>query len=361
MTGVAHLGGSAADPPIRGVLADASTSTVFADALGVFGDMPHERALFGTVDPDIVGRSIDDFCVDVLGSEVRACRFVSGNQSSVWGLDLADGRQVVVKATTRDDPAELGAICDVQRQLHRLGFPCPEVVVGPAALSWGTAVVHELVERGDVGDTHNGDGRAARAATLAWLHGLLSTWPTPVALTERTTWRERRTHPIWPRSYNPVFDLEKPEPDAAWIDALALRALYELEFDQAPKVLGHQDWSAQNLRVEDDEVVMVFDWDSLFLASEAATVGTAAVSFPSTWPGVASWASPDEAAAFISEYEDATERRFGIDERRILRAAAVYSMAYTARCEFAHHGANTPDIGSYRHALSVWATDYFEL
>jgi Ser/Thr protein kinase RdoA (MazF antagonist) len=225
----------------------------------------------------------------------------------------------------------------------------------------GTAVVHHLVERGDIGDPHHGDGRAQRAATLAWLHGLLSTWPTPPALNERTTWRERRTHPIWRRAHNPSIDLNIAQPDAAWIDALALKALISLDFDSGALVLGHQAWCASNLRVEGDDVVMVLDWDSLYLASEAATVGAAAVLFPAAWPMKPSWPTPDEAAAFVSEYEDASERRFTLEERRVLRASAVYEMAYIARCEFVHHGAHSPELGSYRHALAVWANDYFDL
>jgi hypothetical protein len=72
--------------------------------------------------------------------------FEAGHLSVVRGLELADGRQVVVKA--RPPEARLAAGVQVQRHLRAGGFPCPELLAGPAPLGALVATAEAYVPGG---------------------------------------------------------------------------------------------------------------------------------------------------------------------------------------------------------------------
>ena len=63
----------------------------------------------------------------------------------------------------------------------------------------------------------------------------------------------------------------------------------------------------------------------------------------------------EEARAFIAEYEAARGRPFTPEEKRTLKAAKTYQLAYSARCEHALHPDETsyPD-GSCRALLALY-------
>jgi hypothetical protein len=100
----------------------------------------------------------------------------------------------------------------------------------------------------------------------------------------------------------------------------------------------------------------VYDWDSVAVDLEPILVGEAARSFTATWYlDVPIMPSPEEAAAFVREYEQARGRAFAPAARETLRAAALYATAYTARCEHARDPrAGDFPPGSAREALAVY-------
>jgi hypothetical protein len=71
--------------------------------------------------------------------------------------------------------------------------------------------------------------------------------------------------------------------------------------------------------------------------------------------------APDEARAFVAEYEAAVGRPFTIAERELCGAAFAYSVAYTSRCGHAS-GVDTRDQpGTFQHLIATLGTKLLEL
>jgi hypothetical protein len=95
----------------------------------------------------------------------------------------------------------------------------------------------------------------------------------------------------------------------------------------------------------DGSVSAVYDWDSLAIQREPVLAGGVAHLFTADFraPDHADVPTLDEALAFIADYEVARGARFDADEHAAARAALVYAMAYTARCE---HSDALTDMGT---------------
>lgn len=112
-----------------------------------------------------------------------------------------------------------------------------------------------------------------------------------------------------------------------------------------------------------DSLRVVYDWDSLGLAPEPELVGYAACHFTTTWYlDVPLIPTPDEARAFVADYEGARGRAFTPDERGVVGAAAAYGLAYGARCEScADPEATSFAAGSQREALAAHGEEMLSL
>jgi hypothetical protein len=96
------------------------------------------------------------------------------------------------------------------------------------------------------------------------------------------------------------------------------------------------DWSARNVRVDQRGISAVYDCDSLSLAPEATAAGQSAA----TWRSTGEADDPDAPGApeierFLASFGAARGSAFSPEELSVARAAAVWVMAYTARCEHA--------------------------
>ena len=102
------------------------------------------------------------------------------------------------------------------------------------------------------------------------------------------------------------------------------------------KVIGHLDWGAKHCRVQDNAISAVYDWDSVARVTETRVVGSAAVTFTTTWY-VECNHQPEisEMISFVAEYQDARAEPFSTSEFEEITAAIYYQAAYTARCEHA--------------------------
>jgi hypothetical protein len=101
-------------------------------------------------------------------------------------------------------------------------------------------------------------------------------------------------------------------------------------------VIGHGDWTVKHFRFDGLRPAVVYDWDSLGTDYETTYVGVAAASFTYTEHlSVEVWPSVEEARTFLDEYEWARGRPFTREERHAAQAAAVYALAYSARCTHA--------------------------
>ena len=115
---------------------------------------------------------------------------------------------------------------------------------------------------------------------------------------------------------------------------MAVTAGETLAATAGPSLVGHLDWSANNLRLAGDQVSVVYDWDSLRLEPEPVVVAAAATHFTYTEHlDVPTLPTQAEAQSFVAHYADSRGAAFSALERTALAAAATYSLAYTARCE----------------------------
>ena len=85
--------------------------------------------------PNITPNAINEWCVETIGSAPAKTLFEGGYLSQVIGIELFNGRRIVVKAREWQD--RLVACAQVQRALFASGFPAPDLLFGPDR--WGDA------------------------------------------------------------------------------------------------------------------------------------------------------------------------------------------------------------------------------
>jgi hypothetical protein len=253
----------------------------------------------------------------------------------------------------------LAAMQRVQRHLHEHGFAAPLPLAGPAALGPGIAVVETTLDAGLVPDATQPAMRRVLAANLRRLIELARPFAAEPALARHVVPRGQER--VFPRVHSPVFDFDATHAGADWIEDLAARAAAVVARDGAgPNVLTHVDFRVEHLRVLGDELVAVYDWDSLCVDHESVAVGQVAHAYTIDWTQpVAHVPSIDEATAFVEDYERARDRAFDDREWRVARAAFVYSTAYGARCEHALLGTDVDPVpGAFRDRLAAHGEDW---
>jgi Phosphotransferase enzyme family len=310
--------------------------------------MTVEETIFGDDDPV---REIVAF----LDEEPAETLFVEASVGVVAGFRLQDGRGIVVKVHQPSvSAAYLKAVHTVQGALADAGFPAPRPLAGPRPLARGYATVEELLDRGGRRDGHDAAVRTAMARALARLIELA---PDVDGIDGGIL---ERTDALWPRPHSPLFDFEATRGGTEWIDDYAERSR---SLPVGDVVLGHGDWSVKHFRFAGDEITAIYDWDSLIRTDEPRVVGQAAATHTATWyiPTTV-LATPDEARAFVAEYEEARGRAFTPDERARLAAAATYNVAYGARCESCGDPTATSfAAGSQRDTLARYGEEYLRL
>jgi hypothetical protein len=292
-----------------------------------------ENEVFASSDPDRIAEMIDSFCEVYLRSHVVGGLFYSSSVGCVTGAALSDGRVVVIKAyQPRWTVQFLTAVVRIQDHLARAGFPCAQPFMGPEPLGRGFAVVEQLVP--DPGPRHLGRAEMSAsagglAAVVAVCHDLDPAGLSPHPL-------DAAANGLYPVPHHPAFDFAATSSGAEWIDVLARAAVQQRETGNPRYVIAHTDWSARNVRLGPSGVVAAYDWDSLAAVPETIAVGQAAM----TWSSVAAdepalAPSADEVVAYVKAYEEARGRTFSAAEWDAIGAAALWVLAYTARCEHA--------------------------
>nr|BFE51234.1 hypothetical protein GCM10017745_46610 [Saccharothrix mutabilis subsp. capreolus] len=130
------------------------------------------------------------------------------------------------------------------------------------------------------------------------------------------------------------FDERDQSAVPGYVVDTAERARERLLAADVPRVLGHADFEAQNLRWHDGRVWAVHDWDSLAWQPEAALVGATSAVFPKIGPAVLPPVESSE--AFLSAYQDLRGRRFSAEELEIAWAASLWPAAHDVRWEALH-------------------------
>jgi Ser/Thr protein kinase RdoA (MazF antagonist) len=293
-----------------------------------------ERATFGTADAGTITSLVTAAAGEQLGVAVNGGIFYAASSGCVFGLSLADGRSVVLKAyQSHWELPFLRAVQRIQRAVAASGFPCPVPLAAPVAVGHGWATIESFlpdpgqslpVEEGALERSSSGLVRLVEAAEGLDPDGL-----------ESHPYRKADCE-LFPIPHNPIFDLRGTGEGAEWIDEWARLASSQVSAGSPTPVIAHLDWSARNVRLDKTGVVAVYDWDSLGLAPEAVVAGQDAATWRSTGETL-DVRAPDaaEIERFIASYGDARGRPFSALETRVARAAAVGVMAYTARCEHA--------------------------
>jgi aminoglycoside phosphotransferase (APT) family kinase protein len=298
-------------------------------------DQALATSILGTVDVGTIAARIEAFCEQELGAPVQRCELFSQSVGAVFVL-VVDGRRVVLKAHTlgagrMGSPLtleSLRAVYQVQDVLARQGFACARVLRAPQPWPGGAAAVMSFVD-GAGADPQLPAVRTAMATLAAELVAALAAHRDRPQLP-----RHELPSTLWPRPHNVLFDLQAP--GGAWIDDRAREARALLGESPAPPVLAHTDLSASNVRTDGTRITALYDMDSVAVTDEMRMLAGTAVHFTYTG-GEDGWAWPtrDQARAFVADYERARGRPLDRSERRRLDAAAIYALAYTARCEHA--------------------------
>jgi hypothetical protein len=285
-----------------------------------------------------------EWCLRWLGCPPVDILFTTGHLSTVAGVRLSDGRQVVVKA--RPAPAARVAACTlVQGFVARIGYPCPLPLIGPRPLGPLTATAETYLPDGTMPPAGT-DLSITSARALARLVGL-----TPPAATlgqlyppPPWAWPQHDQGEVWPDPDDIDANLNAhPGPD--WLDALGYRIRAKLRGLSYPAVIGHVDWEARNLRWSGDGTLhAVHDWDSLAAQPESLIAGLAAAVHTTTdQPGTE--ATTGQASAFLTAYQQARGLVFTAEEKQIAWAAGLWVRAYNAKKDIlrSHTAATTLD------------------
>jgi hypothetical protein len=286
------------------------------------------------------------WCQDHLGGEPADVLFQLQRMSMVFGLRLADGTEVVVKA--RADDGRAVSCVAAQARLAERGFPCARPHT--AVVGVGSLAVHaeEFRPGGDVlhGDSPDVAVRYAEvfAALMAALAEVTVTPPLPNPRWAR--W-DHTDSGVWP-AIEFLDDRDQSVVPEYVVDT-ADRARGRILAASLPSVLGHADFEAQNLRWHGREVWAVHDWDSLAWQPEAALVGAASGAFAGAGPPTL--APIESSEAFLVTYQDIRGRSFTAVEQEIAWAASLWPAAHNARWE-ALHG-DTPVSGTALRAQAA--------
>lgn len=281
-----------------------------------------------SAEPVVPSVHVQGWCVRWLNALPVDIFFSAGHMSSVVGLRLDDGREIVLKM--RPHLARVEGCVRVQRHLWRAGFPCPEPVAGPEPLADLVATAEAYVPAGT--QLAHTEDSASRFSAL--LHRLITQAPSVQTLPSLETsvpwvaW----DHPgqeLWPVPDDRGGDLNRM-PGPGWIDKTAQEVRQFLRSARLPLVVGHGDFESQNIRWRGTEPLSVDDWDSVVAQPEAAVVGAAAAVWAARGaPGEAS--TVQETEDFIRGYVTASGHGRSLLWHRVAWAAGLWIRLYNAK------------------------------
>ena len=317
--------------------------------------------ILGTADANRIIVDLDALCELWLSSSLEEMLFCRLGVGATFGLRLRDGRRVATKAHPPGQSTDfLRTVHKVQEHLHRRDFLAPGPILGPIPFRGGLATVEELLDRGEIADGRDPAVRGSMARTLERLIRLTGEVSGVEALSRGWNWPARED--LWPPPHNALFDFEATAAGAEWIDQIAAESKELVDEFRGPVVISHADWSVEQMRFEGGTVSAVYDWDSLRPDKEVVFVGIAASNFAATWHGeTLNPPKPKEAKLFVADFEATRAKPFWESERRALFGAAVYAVAYIARCEHALDPERRSARGSFREILPTYAEAFLSI
>lgn len=316
-----------------------------------------DRDVLGTDDPSEIAEIFERFCREQLGRSPVGGLFYAASAGCVLGVQLEDGADVVIKAyQKRWSESFLAAVQNGEERAADGGIPCPRPLAAPTPIRAGRpnlAVVESWLPDPGMRPGGSAAARGVSARGLARQVALCVGLRGPDRLLSHPL--SSRDSQLYPEPHSPLFDFESTAAGAAWIDELARRAASLRAQDESAPVVAHTDWSARNVRFDEDRLLAVYDWDSLALVPESAAVGQAAMTWSVTAdPGGTEFPTLESVLAYVEDYEQEREGMFTTRQHRAARASAVWVLAYTARCEhsLAARGLAREDQSTARERLA---------
>ena len=313
------------------------------------------HSIFGTTDITAIQDLLNSYCQQQFGARIFYCTFAYLSVGATFVVELSNHQQVVLKAYgPQKNLSSLRACFQVQQALAEEGFLCPTVLQLPQRLGATILTAQTFFD-----DNHT-EAESLFKATSA---SVQQQWPSQLResplesmahvrrtmaralaqLIERSKhypqqdlpiWMEMNKPGLWHQPHNVLFDFEKTAAGAEWIDDIAGRAKQILRAATGPLVIGHSDWSLQNMSFRQGDLSCVYDWDSLRVGLEPYFVGGAARVYRHDWrfgpPATA--INVAEVQDFIGAYETARKQPFTHEEHEVLGAAIAYTTAYGMRC-----------------------------
>ena len=295
-----------------------------------------ERTLHGSVTAHQLQTFLDAWVRARLGSPIAEVRFRAGRIDAVWGVVLEDGQAVVIK--THRPPVDLDATRathDAQRVLAGAGFPCAIPLAGPDKVD-GRVLTAETLMDGETPDGRVPARRLLLAEGLARHIDLLRGRSDLVRdVGPGPSWCHYQSGP-WPTPHDTLVDFRSTPVGFEWLDAFGQRAADQIlgHRDADAVVVGHADWYAGNTAVSGDALVGTFDWE-LVADTEAVIAGFAAACYAASSTGSGGLSTPEEMAAFMSDYDAVRSRPLSDREQRTAAGAAAWILAFNARWQVA--------------------------
>jgi hypothetical protein len=291
-----------------------------------------ERAIYGSVTSLALRTFLDAWARDSLGSSIVQVLFRAGRIDVVWGVELSDGRSVVIK--THRPPVDMDAIRsanEAQRLLAAAGFPSAIPLAGPDEVE-GQVLTAETLILGSPPDGRSAPIRLMLAEGLARHIDILRKHPDLARKAGAgPSWCHYQSGP-WPIPHDPIVDFRSTPDGFAWLDEFGRQAAEQIlaHRDAEAVVVGHADWYAGNTAVSADVLVGTFDWE-LVADTEAVIAGFAAAAFAASSTGGGGLSTPEEVMAFMRDYDTARGQPLTSREQRAAAGAAAWILAFNAR------------------------------
>ena len=281
-----------------------------------------ERAVFGTTDSGHIADMVTEAVTRTLSDAPPETLFLEVSTAIVLGMRLRSGNQIALKIFQPScNLRHLRAVRTIQAGLARDGYPAPTPIAGPFRLGDGHAVVDALLRVPPYDEDVTHAQRRVLACGLAEFIRRCSAFELAPDLRHRPF--PAPGGGLWGPRIRPEVDLSARTEGGEWIDDLGRRGLVLAHSGSGRDVIGHGDWLPHNVRLDGEDIVAVFDWDSVYLAAEPALVGKAII-----------WGSADEAMDFVDIYEVERGARFDAEERRLMIGVGVWMRAFLARWEY---------------------------
>ncbi len=280
-----------------------------------------------------------------LGSPITATDWVSGRVGVVWQVRLADGRTCILKSrpATPGLLERLREVAALQSQLASLGLPVPTSLADPAEVEQEIVTFESVVAPVPA----EVDREGAREASLTALLSIVEAGER-LDLTRRpgvdivSPWADSdvtsRGGDLWPTPHDVALFGRSFDGASADITALASAAVDVLAawWHRPERVLGHDDWEAQNLVFTTSAgrpaVGAIYDTEALALMPEPVLAGASAVQHHRGLPDTPDAPALDQVAVWIEDFAARRGTRPALWHRAAW-AAAAWGLAYDARCD----------------------------